>query len=426
MDAHRPPGAPLRVALFGLGGVGSAVAARLIDPAWQAGVAARGVLPPELVALGVRDPERPRGITLPDSVRRTDDLTALATDPGVDVIIELLGGTEVAGAVIRAAMAAGKQVVTANKMLLAKLGPSLELAARAAGIALRFEAAVGGGIPVLSPLVLDLAANHISAVRGIVNGTTNHVLTAMAQDGRAYQDVLAEAQARGYAEADPASDVEGHDAADKLAILTRLSFGGWPDVEALRRSVPTTSGDAPPGITGVRPVELARAADLGLAIKLVARAERRRDGAVWAAVTPVAVRAGSPLGSTWGVTNLVEIIAEPVGRVAFRGPGAGGPATSSAVLADVLAIARGEGSTWEPLPPAAEAPAMVDDLEVERGWFFVADRLPGGQLPARLADLALARSEEAVVTRPMSLAALRYALIEAGVEATLYPVISEA
>ena len=426
MDAHRLAQAPLRVALFGLGGVGSAVAARLIDPAWAAGVAARGVVPPVLVALGVRDPDRPRGLSLPDSVRRTDDLLVLAAAPDVDVVVELLGGTPVAGAVIDAAIAAGKHVVTANKQLLARLGPALELAARAAGIALRFEAAVGGGIPVLGPLVLDLSANHIGAVRGIVNGTTNHVLTAMAQDGRAYQDVLAEAQARGYAEADPASDVEGHDAADKLAILTRLSFGGWPDVDSLRRSVPTTSGDAPPGITGVRPVELARAADLGLAIKLVARAERRRDGAVWAAVTPVAVRAGSPLGSTMGVTNLVEVIAEPVGRVAFRGPGAGGPATSSAVLADVLAIARGEGSTWEPLPPASEAPAMVDDLEVERGWFLVADGLPGGQLPARLVDLALARSEEAIVTRPMSLAALRYALIETGVEATLYPVISEA
>jgi homoserine dehydrogenase len=246
----------------------------------------------------------------------------------------------------------------------------------------------------------------------------------MARDGRTYDDVLDEAKARGYAEIDPTGDVEGMDAANKLAILARLAFGAWPDPAALRRAAPAARGDAPPGITAVQTRELARAADLGLTLKLVARAERVATGGFVAAVTPAAVPLTSALGQTTGVTNLVEIIGLPVGRVAFRGPGAGGEATSSAVLADILALARGEGSTWEPLPPATTAGGVSDDLGEPRAWFFAAADMIGGHIPGRIAETALVTSEEAIVTRPIALDELRTRLAEFDyADVTLYPVL---
>lgn len=418
-----PSQKPLRVALLGLGNVGRPVAARLLDEEWRARVAARGIMPPVLAAVGVRDPDRPRGIDLPDSVRRTDDLMALAADPGIDVVVEVIGGVEAARSPVGEAIRAGKSVVTANKALLAAHGPALELAARDAGVALRFEAAVAGGIPILGPLVGDLAANRIDAIRGVVNGTTNHILSAMAREGRTYDDVLDEAKARGYAEPDPSGDVSGADSANKLAILVRLAFGAWPDPAALRRAAPVVHGEERPGITGVDVGELRRAANLGLTLKLVARAERAADGQISAGVTVAAVPIGSPLGDVQGVTNVVEVLGAPIGRVSFRGPGAGGDATSSAVLGDLLALARGEGSTWGPLPPAAREP-VSDDLEVPRAWFFAAPELAVGSLPRSIAEVVLLSSDDAVVTRPMDGDDLRLRLSNAGYEGlTLYPVL---
>lgn len=409
--------------MLGLGNVGRSVAARLLDVAWRARIAERGIVPPDLVSIGVRDPERARGIEVPTTVHRTDDLLALATDPGVDVVVEVIGGGDEPRAAVEAAINAGKRVVTANKALLAAYGAALERSTRDSGGALRFEAAVAGGIPILTPLVHDLAANRIDAVRGVINGTTNHILTAMARDARTYEDVLDEAQARGYAEVDPAGDVSGRDSANKLAILVRLTFGGWPDVASIRRTVPTIHGTAPEGIEGVTPMELRRAAGLGLTLKLVARAERLADGSISAGVTLAAVPIGSPLGEVPGVTNLVEVLGEPIGRVSLRGPGAGGDATSSAVLADVLALARGDGSTWDPLPIAGEM-QVSDDLATARAWFFCSPELAIGPLPRAIQDLSLASSEDAVVTRPMEADELRLRLAGAGLEeATLYPVL---
>ena len=419
------PTRALRVALLGLGSVARPVAARLTDAAWRTAVAARGVPAPELCAVGVRDPDRPRGIALPDT-RVTDDLASLVTDPDIDVVVELIGGREQAGPLLEAAIAAGKHVVTANKALLATNGPALEAASRAAGVSIRFEAAVAGGIPILGPLALDLAANQFHAVRGIVNGTTNHILSAMARDARGYADVLAEAQARGYAEADPSADVEGHDAAQKLVLLTRMAFGVWVDPAALRRSAPATDGEGAAGITGVTRAELGGAARLGLAIKLVARVERDRDDVLRAAVGPMAVRAGSSLGSTDGILNLVEVVGDPVGRVAFRGPGAGGPATSSAVLGDLLAIAMGRGSTWQWLPPATGVTPVADDLAGEGGWFLVADDFTRGQLSPSIADAVLAQDMDAIVVRSMPLDAIRMRLADMDIRTTIYPVLSEA
>jgi homoserine dehydrogenase len=343
----------MRIALLGLGTVGGAVAGRLVDEEWRRSLAKRGVRSPELSAVGVRDPSRPRGVRLPDSVERTGDLQRLVERGDVDVVVELLGGLEPAGELIGRALEAGKSVVSANKALLAERGPQLEAVARRSGAHLRFEAAVAAGIPILGPLGRDLAANRLDRVRGIVNGTTNFMLSAMAEEQREYDAVLADAQLRGYAEADPSADVDGRDAASKLVLLTRLAFGAW-----LRPAqLPTR------GITAVTAADMISAAGAGLTIKLIASAARPPDGRIEAWVEPCAVARRSPIGATDGVTNVVEVDGWPVGRVVFQGPGAGGDATSSAILGDLLALARGEGSTWASL---AEAEAETEGGTIRR------------------------------------------------------------
>jgi homoserine dehydrogenase len=187
---------------------------------------------PQTPRPSAKDPARKR-----QSRRVRRDVAAVASAEDVDIVVELMGGRDAAAQAIERAFAAGKPVVSANKELLARQGRDLEAAARAAGVGLRFEAAVAAGVPVLGPLVWDLGANRVTALRGIVNGTTNHILSTMAAEGREYADVLREAQARGYAEADPSSDVEGLDAAYKLTLLARLAFDGWPDVDSLRRTL---------------------------------------------------------------------------------------------------------------------------------------------------------------------------------------------
>jgi homoserine dehydrogenase len=340
--------APLRVGLLGAGTVGREVARALLGR--RDDLTAADGSPLELTGIAVRDVERARGGGLPGDLL-TDAPAHLVASPDTDVIVELMGGDEPARTLIAAALGAGKAVVTANKHVLAHHGEELEGIARRTGAALRFEASVGGGIPVLGPLATDLAGNRITAVRGIVNGTTNYILTAMTEAGRGYGDVLAEAQAAGYAEADPSGDVEGHDAVNKLVILGRLAFGRW----LAPAEVTTIGTDGPgagfPGITGVGAADIDAATAAGLVVKLIAEA-RREDDAVVAAVLPTAVPAESAFGRTAGVLNRIEIEADPVGTVAFSGPGAGGPATSSAVLGDLIAIARGVGSTWGGLPPA--------------------------------------------------------------------------
>jgi homoserine dehydrogenase len=210
---------------------------------------------------------------------------------------------------------------------------------------------VGGGIPVLGPLAGELAANHVTAVRGIVNGTTNYILTAMTEESRDYDEVLAAAQAAGYAEADPAGDVEGHDAVNKLIILARLAFGAWLEPTDVTTIATDGPGAGRPGISGVTAGDIEAARARGFVIKLLALAERSSDD-VRASVVPTLLAADSALGRTNGVLNRIEVDAEPVGTVAFSGPGAGGSATSSAVLGDLLAIAREAGSTWAGLPQA--------------------------------------------------------------------------
>jgi homoserine dehydrogenase len=348
--------APLRVALLGAGTVGREVARALIERGPE--LTPDGGAPLELAGIAVRDLGRARAAGLPADLL-TDGPAHLVAAPDTDVVVELMGGDEPAHTLIAAALAAGKSVVTANKHVIAHHGPELEAIARRTRAALRFEAAVGGGIPVLGPLASDLAANRVRAVRGIVNGTTNYILSAMTDEGLDYAAVLADAQAAGYAEADPTGDVEGHDAVNKLVILARLAFGTWLATDA----VMTISSDGPgagsPGITGIRAADVEAARAAGNVVKLLAVARTEDDGRIAASVLPTPVAAGSAFGRTSGVLNRIEVEAIPAGTVAFSGPGAGGPATSSAVLGDLIAIARGLGSTWAGLPPAGASIAAV-------------------------------------------------------------------
>jgi homoserine dehydrogenase len=343
--------APLRVAVLGAGTVGREVVGALRGRAADLAAADGAAL--ELAGVAVRDVERASARGLPADLL-TDAPAHLVASPDTDVIVELMGGDEPARTLIAAALTAGKSVVTANKHVIAHHGAELEALARRTGAALRFEASVGGGIPVLGPLATDLAANRVTAVRGIVNGTTNFILTAMSREGREYGEVLAAAQAAGYAEADPTGDVEGHDAANKLVILARLAFGVWLDPADIALAAPGDPSNGGPGITGVTSRDMSLAMADGEVVKLVAAAEREGERLV-ASVLATRLPQDSALGRTDGVLNRIEIDAEPVGTVAFSGPGAGGPATSSAVLGDLVAIGRGLGSTWAGLPPAGAA-----------------------------------------------------------------------
>jgi homoserine dehydrogenase len=355
---------PLRVAVLGAGTVGAAVLDGLTG--YPERLETADGRPICLAAVAVRDIAKARGTGVPTDLL-TDAPAHLVADPGIDVIVELIGGIEPARTLIVAALGAGKAVVSANKSVIAHHGPELEAAARRGAAAFRFEAAVGGGIPVLGPLAADLAGNEIVRILGIVNGTTNYILGAMADDGMPYDEVLRDAQEQGYAEADPIGDVEGDDAVNKLVILARLAFGEWLDPSTVGRRPPTLRGHGQPGITGVSADDIEGALKVGRTIKLLATASRG-DGGIEAAVMPTAVPADSAFGRTAGVMNRIEVDAEPLGTVAFSGPGAGGGATSSAVLGDLLAVARGSGSTWAGLPPATGPVPARDPLRRPAPW----------------------------------------------------------
>ncbi|MEX1172657.1 MAG: homoserine dehydrogenase [Chloroflexota bacterium] len=416
---------PLRVAMLGAGTVGRAVINELL--AHHEHLQAADGRPLSLVGVAVRDVDRARDAGISADLL-TDAPAHLVADPETDVIVEVMGGDEPARTLIAAALGAGKPVVTANKHVVAHHGPELEALARRSDVAFRFEAAVAGGVPVLSPLASDLAGNAIVRVRGIVNGTTNHILTAMAQEGRTYEDVLEDAQELGYAEADPTGDVEGDDAVNKLVILARLAFGAWLDPSTVGRRPPSARGHGRPGITGITDQEVEGAAALGLTIKLLATATRRPDGAIEAAVIPTAVPADSPFGWTDGVRNRVEIEAEPLGSIGLAGPGAGGPATSSAILGDLVAVARGVGSTWAGLAPATgPAVAAADPLDGRRRWYAFAPAVDPGPLPDILDEAATVDFEDgtAIRTEVATLAEARAAfsaILPAGADLTLYPI----
>jgi homoserine dehydrogenase len=341
---------PLRVGVIGAGTVGREVVRAFLERSPRLSPADGAPL--VLTAVAEKFTQRAIASGIPAELL-TDAPAHLVASDDVDIVVEVMGGAEPAHTLVAAALAAGKSVVTANKHIVAHHGPELERLARESGATFRFEAAVGGGIPLLSPIAQDLAANRIARVRGIVNGTTNYMLTAMTRDGRDYAEVLAEAQARGYAEADPTADVEGLDALNKLVILARLAFGAWISPDAIgNRPGSTTGAPGLPGITGVTADDVRALAAEGRVLRLIATTVAAEDGAIEASVVPTAVPADSPFGRCDGVLNRVEVDAIPVGRVAFEGPGAGGPAAAAAVLGDLVSIARGLGSTWAGSPAA--------------------------------------------------------------------------
>jgi homoserine dehydrogenase len=320
------------VGLLGLGTVGAGVAAILLGPQGRHPLVAEL----ELRRVAVRDLNRPRPLDL-DPALLTTSPEAVIDDPAVEIVVEVMGGLEPARSLILRAIAAGKPVVTANKAVIARYGEEIAAAAAAKGVYVLIEAAVGGGIPIIEPLKQSLGGNRIQRVSGIINGTTNYILSRMADEGAAYAEVLADAQRLGYAEADPAADVQGGDAADKIAILAGLAYGG---------PVPR-AGIATEGIDRLDARDVAYAAQLGFVVKLVATAERVGDGLAGPGeaipldvrVHPTLLPKHHPLAGVHGVNNAILVEGDPVGQVMFYGPGAGAGPTASAVVADILNIA---------------------------------------------------------------------------------------
>jgi homoserine dehydrogenase len=356
---------PLRVALAGLGTVGGGVI-KLLE-ANRDLITRRASRPIEIVAVSARDRSRDRGIDL-SGLEWSDDPVALAARDGIDVVVELIGGADgPALALAEASIAHGKAFVTANKAMIAHHGVALAKSAEDADVALKYEAAVAGGIPVIKGLREGAAANEITHVYGILNGTCNYILTTMESEGRSFADVLADAQALGYAEADPAFDIDGVDAAHKLAILASLSFGTRLDFDAVR-------------ITGIRDVlagDIAQARALGFRVRLVGLADAGSDG-LFQRVHPCLVPVTHPLSHVAGAMNAVVAEGNFVGRLFFEGRGAGEGPTASAVVADLIDIARGEYGPAFAMPVASLAhPGTADPgKRVGRAYlrFTVADR----------------------------------------------------
>ncbi len=315
------------VGLIGFGTVGAGTVQVLMHHADT--IAAKVGVPVVLKRIADKDITTPRMVQVPDGLLTTD-VSDVIDNPEIDIVVELVGGIGVAKQFIERALEAGKHVVTANKELMAKFGHSLLEEAGARHQDLMFEGAVGGGIPIISPLKTVLAANDIQRVVGIVNGTTNYILTRMADEGSTFEDALAEAQALGYAEVDPTADVEGHDAKYKAAILASISFNTQINIDDVWCE----------GITQVTSADMYWASQLGYVIKLLAIAQVTENGNVQVRVHPAMLPLTHPLANVRGVFNGILVYGDAVGQVMFYGPGAGGLATGSVVASDVMDIAR--------------------------------------------------------------------------------------
>ncbi len=369
---------PLKIALAGLGTVGVGVI-RLIE-ANAALIARRAGRPLQVTVVSARDRSKPRGVDL-SQYAWEDDMVILGERADVDVVVEMVGGSDgPALALARTTIEAGKGLVTANKAMIAHHG--LELAAKAEDkhVALKFEAAVAGGIPVIKALREGTAANQIERVYGILNGTCNYILTVMEDTGRDFADVLTEAQAKGYAEADPAFDVEGTDAAHKLSILAAIAFGAKVDFAHVETS----------GITRLRAADIAQAEALGYVIRLIGMADTAAGG-LFQRVQPHLVHCDHPLAHVDGATNAVVAEGNFSGRLLFQGAGAGDGPTASAVVADLIDIARGEvGAAFSvPVSELEELAPAATGHRLGRAYlrFMVADR-PGvlAEITAALRD----------------------------------------
>ncbi len=329
----------------------------------------------EIKAVSARDQSRDRGISL-DGVRWYEDPLALAADPEIDAVLELIGGSEgVALDLTRAALAAGKPVITANKALLAHHGAELAALAEANGVSIGYEAAVAGGIPIVKALREGLAGNRIIRVYGILNGTCNYILTSMRETGRDFEEVLTEAKELGYAEADPTFDIDGIDAAHKLALLAALAFGCPPDFEAVHIE----------GIRHISADDIAFASEMGYRIKLLGVA-RKTDYGLEQRVHPTMVRTGTPISQIEGVFNAVVADGDQVDTTLHSGRGAGGGPTASAVVADIADLARGAVTPvfMQPIERLARIPPA--HMGRHRGAYYI--RLMVVDEPGVLADVS--------------------------------------
>lgn len=344
------------IGVLGCGTVGAAVADRLQRA--QERIFKRSGVGYELRAVAIRDAAKIRPRSL-DARLFTRDARAIVDDPQTDLIVECIGGVDDAAEFVERALDRGRHVVTANKDLIATQGPRLRALAAARGVALRYEAAAVGAVPIVRTLEDGLAGDEVVALAGVLNGTCSAILTAM-ENGAGYDGALAAAQRAGYAEADPSADVEGTDAAHKLALLVQLAFGLAVISPRIRRS----------GIAQIAPRDVARAGMLGLRLRLVAAARRTRAGAL-AEVAPVLVARDHEFGRIAGVENVVRVVARDAGPLLLHGAGAGGAATASAVLADVVGVLRAIGERHD-LARTARAAAVEPAIAVEP--FF--SRLP--------------------------------------------------
>jgi homoserine dehydrogenase len=355
---------PVRVGLLGCGNVGGAIV-RLVDEHADV-LTARAGVDIEIGRVAVRDVGKPRDLKLaPEAF--TADADAVVRDPSIDVVVEVMGGIDPARALITEALRAGKPVITANKELIARHGPELFAVAAASGVDLLFEASVAGGIPLMRPLRESLAGDRIRRVMGIVNGTTNYILTQMAEEGSSFDDALAEAQRLGYAEADPTADVDGFDAAAKAAIIATIAFGARVNADDVYTE----------GIRGVTADDIESAATLGYVVKLLAVAEES-EGSISVRVHPAMIPVHHPLASVRGSFNAVFIEGEAVGELMRYGRGAGGRPTASAVLGDLIDAASNLGRA--PTAPREVAKARIRPIDELTSQYYlnleVADR-PG-------------------------------------------------
>jgi homoserine dehydrogenase len=374
---------PLNLTLLGCGTVGGGVAKLLLEQRELLTTrAGRGL---QLRHVVVRDPAKPRAVPLPREIVSTD-IHAAIHDSTVQVVVELIGGTSVAKDAVLAALAAGKHVVTANKALLAQHGPEIYEAARRAERAVCFEASVAGGVPIVANLAQCLSANQVTFLQGILNGTSNFILTEMSEQGRTYAEALAEAQKRGYAEADPTLDVDGSDAAHKLAILAQLAFGVAVPPEAITRR----------GVNDVHDMDIRFAGELGHTIKLLAEAWLS-EGQLALQVAPVLLRRSTPLAQIRGSFNAIQVTGDAVGETLFYGPGAGAMPTASSVLADIIDLAVGRAQRTFPslrLWALKDARSALRKAETVRSRFYL--RLIVEDRPGVLADICRALADEQV------------------------------
>ena len=371
----------LRVGIAGLGTVGASVI-RLLDRQ-SAALASRTGRSIKVVAVSARERNRDRGVDL-TGVTWFDDPVALARSPDIDLFVELMGGSEgAAREAVQVALQSGKSVVTANKALLAAHGMELARIAEEKRVALAFEASVAGGIPIVKTLREGLAGNQIVRVYGILNGTCNYILTRMEREGLSFEACLKEAQRLGYAEADPTFDIGGFDTAHKLAILTSLAFGTAVDKDAIHVE----------GIQSITLADLQAAEELGYRIKLLGVAQRTPHG-IEQRVHPTMVPKSSSIAEVMGVTNAVTIDADAVKELTLVGPGAGGDATASAVVADIADIAKGIRSAPFGLPVASLESASRLPMQRHEGGYYI--RLSVHDRPGAAAAIATRMAERQI------------------------------